>query len=376
MDASSAAPFNTSANFQIPTMLPPLHIWLSHTNYSFCKSQILHAVRAYGLEGLLTGDRVHPPAMVVDAKDPQVFVENLDFLYWTRMDQFLVTWLIGSISEAMLGHVIRCTSAVEIWSTLHEVFGIQSKVIILQLRQQLQLKKCATPVEEYVLKKCTLADCLIAVGQPISDDEVILYILFGLGPEYESVVVNITSKDHITLQCVMFMLQNHEQRIESCESTTQVDVNGVNAHYAANENSFNSGYNWGNDNYRGRPHDSRGGGGGRNQSKNKSICQVYRKRGHIALKCYHRFDLSYQGQEAVANANSANTSSTTYTNPQAYMAVPSSSDPNNNSWFLDNGATHHITADNSNLASKNYYNDKEKLVIGNGFWRISELLHW
>ena len=110
--------------------------------------------------------------MVVDAKDPQVFVENLDFLYWTRMDQFLVTWLIGFISETMLGHVIRCTSAVEIQSTLHEVFGIQSKVIILQLRQQLQLKKCATPVEEYVLKKCTLANCLIAVGQPIYDDEV------------------------------------------------------------------------------------------------------------------------------------------------------------------------------------------------------------
>ena len=48
------------------------------------------------------------------------------------------------------------------------------------------------------------------------------------------------------------------------------------------------------------------------------------------------------------------------------MAAPSSGDPNNNSWFLDSGATHHITVDNSNLASKNDYNGKEKLVIGNG----------
>ena len=77
----------------------------------------------------------------------------------------------------------------------------------------------------------------------------------------EFVVVNITSKDHITLQCVMFMLQNHEQRIESCESTTQVDVNGASAHYAAKENSFNFGYNRGNDNYHGRPCGSQGGGG-------------------------------------------------------------------------------------------------------------------
>ena len=33
----------------------------------------------------------------------------------------------------------------------------------------------------------------------------------------------------------MFMLQNHEQRIESCESTTQVDVNGASVHYATKE---------------------------------------------------------------------------------------------------------------------------------------------
>ena len=91
--------------------------------------------------------------MVVDAKDPQVFIENPDFLYWTRMDQFLVSWLIGSIYEAMLGHVIRCTFASEIWSTLHEVFGILSRARILQLCQQLKLKKGVTPVDEYVFKK-------------------------------------------------------------------------------------------------------------------------------------------------------------------------------------------------------------------------------
>ncbi|WJZ93380.1 hypothetical protein VitviT2T_012325 [Vitis vinifera] len=335
----------------IPITLPPLHIQLSRTNYSFWKSQILPAVRAYGLEGFLTSDHVHPPATIADANDPQVFVENPDFLYWTCIDQFLVSWLIGSISEAMLGHVIRCTSTTKIWSTLHEVFGIQSKARILQLRQQLQLKKCATLVNEYVLKKRTLAYCLIATGQPIFDDEVILYILSGLSPEYESVVVNITSKNHITLQCVMFMLQNHEQRIESCESTTQVDVNGASVHYATKERTLSTLVI--------------------TEAMaitvdNLVVHEVCRKLVHIALKCYHQFDLSYQGQEAAANANSANTSSTTYTNLQAYMTAPSSGDPNNNSWFLDSGATHHITTDSSNLASKNDYNGKEKLDLITG----------
>ena len=79
-------------------------------------------------------------------------------------------------------------------------------------------------------------------------------------------------------------MQNHEQRIESCESTTQVNVNGASAHYATKENSFNFGYNRGNGNYRGQPRGSRGGGGEGNQSKNKPIYQVCRKPGHITLK--------------------------------------------------------------------------------------------
>ena len=83
-----------------------------------------------------------------------------------------------------------------------------------------------------------------------------------------------------------------------------MDVNGVNAHYAAKENSFNSGYNRGNGNYHGWPCGSRGRKGEQNKSKNKLIYQVCRKPRHIALKCYHRFDLSYQGQEVGANANS------------------------------------------------------------------------
>ena len=91
MNASFSAPFNTGVNFQIPTMLPALHILLTRTNYSFWKSKILPRVRAYGLEGFLTGDRVRPPAMLADAEDLQVFVENPDFLYWISMDQFLVS---------------------------------------------------------------------------------------------------------------------------------------------------------------------------------------------------------------------------------------------------------------------------------------------
>ena len=54
-------------------------------------------------------------------------------------------------------------------------------------------------VEDYFLKMKSLAHGLMLAGQPISDNELILYILSCIGTEYESVVVNLTSKDYVSL---------------------------------------------------------------------------------------------------------------------------------------------------------------------------------
>ena len=67
-------------------------------------------------------------------------------------------------------------------------------------------KKGATSIEEFILKMKTNANALITTSHQIFYDELILYILGGLGLEFDSVVVNVTSRDSITLQEVQFML--------------------------------------------------------------------------------------------------------------------------------------------------------------------------
>ena len=54
-------------------------------------------------------------------------------------------------------------------------------------------------VEDYFLKMKSIAHDLMVAGHPISDDDLVLYILGGIGQEYESVIVNLTSKDSVTL---------------------------------------------------------------------------------------------------------------------------------------------------------------------------------
>ena len=63
-------------------------------------------------------------------------------------------------------------------------------------------------MEEYIMKIKNLADSLTVVGQIITDEELILYILGGLRSQFEVVVVNLTSRhDNLTLQEAQFMLQ-------------------------------------------------------------------------------------------------------------------------------------------------------------------------
>ena len=49
-------------------------------------------------------------------------------------------------------------------------------------------------IDDYFLKIRGIIDTLAYTGQLITDDELLLYILGGLGSEYDPVVVNLTSK--------------------------------------------------------------------------------------------------------------------------------------------------------------------------------------
>ena len=87
------------------------------------------------------------------------------------------------------------------------------------------LKKCALSIKDYVLKMRNIADMLSASGKPIPDEDLILYILGGLGLEFETIVVNITSRSEaISLQEVHYLLQSHEICLEQLSTAFVIDV--------------------------------------------------------------------------------------------------------------------------------------------------------
>lgn len=352
----------TQAVQVIPNHIVPLTLRLDRNNFFYWRSQVLSTVRAHQLEGFLTGTRIRPPATIVDSSDTSRTQPNPEFADWIRLDQFLLSWLFNSISEGMLGHVARCGSSAELWSVLLQLFSNTSRARVLQLRGMLQsTKKGSTPIDEYILKMRCLGDALMAVGHNITDDELIIYILGGLGNEYDSAIVTLTSKESVSMQDVQFLLQTQEMRIEQQHTTAALDLHNPTANYAAAakkgpSSTPSTGYN---NNNRGRgTNRGRGGRNSNNRGGNRPICQVCGRSGHTALKCYHRFDLSFQG-EGNSNNSDQNTDE-----PQAMLATANTvADPQ---WYLDSGASNHVTSDGASLTNKIDYKGKGKLTVGNG----------
>lgn len=86
-----------------------------------------------------------------------------------------------------------------------------------------------------------------------------------------------------------------------------------------------------------------------NNNSNWPVCQVCGKMGHVALKCYHCFDHSYQMEDNHVAAFASNQSYSVDTN-----------------WYSDTGATDHITNDLDRLTMRERYHGNEQIRIASG----------
>lgn len=159
-----------------------------------------------------------------------------------------------------------------------------------------------------MLKMQTLAENLASAGQPLSDEDLILYILGGLGHEYDSVVVNLTSRhDQLTIQEVQFMLQSQEMRLEHLNTPTLSDLSNPSAHLAT---QIQRGLHLQNSTKQLSPSSGRcsyhGHGRGRGVHGNRPWCQLCGRVGHFVTKCSHRFDVNFQGPSNTSNISHPN----------------------------------------------------------------------
>lgn len=166
-------------------------------------------------------------------------------------------------------------------------------------------------ISDYLHRVKNLADSLVAAGLQVGDDnDMLLYILGGLGNEHENFVTAIMTRlDPISVEDLHSLLRNHElhlSRVHAPLEPNSITLLTTNS-FGGSKASFKSESGPAS---RGSSNSQQGGGRGRGRSfggrrgdsqhsGGRFVCRICNIRGHSALDCYNRLNLSYQGPTAL-----------------------------------------------------------------------------
>ncbi|KAK1686614.1 hypothetical protein QYE76_047462 [Lolium multiflorum] len=333
-----------------------------------------------------------------------VRLSNDNYLYWRAQDAAIISAIMSTSIEHVQGLILFATTAQDAWAALAASFSSQSTARFMAVRGQLQdLKKLDITITNYFNKAQGLADTLTSIGEPLRPQEFIGYVLAGLDEDYDSVHDAISNRTTpITIRELYAQLLATEQRIEARKS----ELHGGRDFHSAKATGYSKGgkvpyrpsgdvrsdplqqprpvftnkppaghvfhtgggfpnrggrggggYNTGG---RSRHGDERGDRGGRPKDDNRPICQICDKVGHIASRCFKRFKTDYLGVDndgrymdrQVANATTSHGQTTAY-NADA-------------GWYMDTGATDHLTNRLDKLTMKEDYNGSDQVHAANG----------
>ncbi|KAL5767335.1 hypothetical protein ACOSQ2_014118 [Xanthoceras sorbifolium] len=210
----SSLPQISVPSMDLPSLVKTLNyhinIKLDSSNYNYWKVQVLPAIRALELDDFISSLKVCPSKHVAGPVSDGVhtIVINPTYTAWRRADQLLLGWLFSTINPEVIEQITECTTTFKAWDMIENLYSQKSMAKVLQLKQQLQnTKKGSLSISDYFLKIKTLKEDLKAAGQTITEYDLVLSVMSGLGHDYDPVVVLLSSQHkYVSLQDAQYML--------------------------------------------------------------------------------------------------------------------------------------------------------------------------
>lgn len=306
------------------------------------EAQVSSMLRGAQLDGYILPTAAPPSAFIEPADvDPATGKKgepfsNPEYTKWVAQDQQILSYLIGSLSKEIFSQVSIARTAAKLWAAIQAQHASLSRARVISTRMALATTtKGSSTVAEYITKMKGLADEMAPAGRKIDDDELVSYILTGLGEDFDGPVSAISARvEPITVAECYAQLVSHEQRKELHGGGSHSSVNvATRGNKGGNGNFNHHGGSGRNDGGHGG-FTRRGGNGGRSRGKNflaGMICQIYGKESHMAYRCFKRFNERFTGSPPQQQKS-------------ALTATTSSYGVDTN-WYIDSGATDHITSD-------------------------------
>ncbi|CAH9118049.1 unnamed protein product [Cuscuta europaea] len=342
---TTVIPLTASANFPIK---------LTSSNFPVWKCQVQSALIGLGLEGYVDGT-ITPPSQFTDALKT---VSNPCYTIRYRQDKTLLSALLGSCSDTIQPLISSVTTARMAWEKLANTYASSSRGRIISLKSTLaRTTKGDRAIKDYLTEMYSIAEDLALAQCPVSDEDLVISILNGLGADYRDLLsairVRTTALPLTELQDILLEREKllHDQ--ETAAPPVLPTANFTQAAERGHDRRPMNGDRRGSQNRRGRGGHFTSGNRG---SSTTLICRFCDNVGHDVKHCrkLQRFlkdnHVPYPSHPAGPVAHHTST-------------VMS---PNNQSWLFDSGASHHVASDASVLPTYTDYGGPEEVRLGDG----------
>ncbi|KAJ9552406.1 LOW QUALITY PROTEIN: hypothetical protein OSB04_016451 [Centaurea solstitialis] len=337
---TSAGDSSSSDSLPLSTMIHMLTIKLSSSNYLLWMNQVTSVLSCQDLLGYVDGTSVAPtPTITTNGTS----APNPAYTEWCKQDQRLQSLILSSLTEEAMAETIGCKTARMVRKSLEAAFCPKSTGHAMNVKEELRsLQRGSSSVAEYGRRFKALSDQLSILDQSVDEVEKSHWFLRGLGPEFTAFSAAQMTLDPLPSYRILLPRVVNFQQFETSMSASSAPPVAFTAHKLHPQRG--RGHNHGGSNR--RSHSSLG--RGRGKSHRSQPCQICGALGHLANQCYDRYNRP-------PSANLA----------EAFNATCTINDPRKSDWYLDTGASAHMTP-NANLDATSPYSGAEQVTIGNG----------
>ncbi|CAN6695551.1 unnamed protein product [Malus baccata var. baccata] len=198
----------TSPVVKIEGLLGMLTMRLQDDNFATWVFQFRSVLEGYDLFDYFDGTNVCPPKYVLSLEEG----------------------VTKEITEAyLIEYVVGSKTASEAWANLTDRYATVSRARINHLKTELHtIKKGHESIEKYLLRLKSLKDQLLAAGERVSDNDLIVAALAGLPSEYNMIkTVIVAQESSITLKEFRAQLLSAEKTAEESQSSLQLSMTGM-----------------------------------------------------------------------------------------------------------------------------------------------------
>ncbi|XP_074318806.1 uncharacterized protein LOC141655637 [Silene latifolia] len=367
-----------------------------NVHYASWAELFLNTARAFDVI-----DHIAPPKDAVINKDAQ----------WNRLDAIVKQWIYSTISIDLLHTILEPGATAQgAWDRLTDIFNDNKNTLAVMLEQQfsnIHMDKYPN-VSSYCQALKMVADQLANVGAPVSETRLVLQLVTHVSDGFEGIATIIQQQDPLPpfyKARSMLALEENNRRIKgsSTAADTALVATPTSAPADSNTRSHNSrGGGGGNNggNYRGKGNNggrqNRGNYRGKNNSGGSSQNAGNRSRQGQQLQqsgtwTWVPFSPGQQqppqqgwtpppcpyltagilgprpGQAFIAQSNTVGAPQGAFvpTDIAAVMQSLTLQQPDDN-YYMDTGASSHMTASNGKLSSYSNLSNNRHIVVGNG----------